>query len=248
MLASYLFCFPKKPHRREKLASLFWPDQLDEKSRGAMNSAIWRLRKLVGMTAKRDKKPAIRSVGLEVIFDQPPWLEIDTQTFETAVKFCCDRPETLGNPCALRRLQEALALHDEPLLPHEDGDWIVEERGRLQALHLRGCVTLLRQLAKDRAYGEAADVARRALRADPYREQMVRLYVGLLTLSDQRLEALRYFVQWTDLLKSELGVAPMPATLELIGLIKSAETADDFANLSLRLIASAAPCRNAELN
>jgi DNA-binding SARP family transcriptional activator len=117
LLASYLFCFPKKPHRREKLASLFWPDQLDEKSRGAMNSAIWRLRKLVGMTAKRDKKPAIRSVGLEVIFDQPPWLEIDTQTFETAVKSCCDRPETLGNPCALRRLQEALALHDEPFLP-----------------------------------------------------------------------------------------------------------------------------------
>ena len=93
------------------------------------------------------------------------------------------------------------------------------------------CVALIRQLARDGAYGEAADVARRALRADPYREQMVRHYVGLLTLDDQRLEALRYFVQWSDLLKTELGVAPMPATLELISLIKSAETAEDFANL-----------------
>jgi DNA-binding SARP family transcriptional activator len=248
MLASYLFCFPKKPHRREKLASLFWPDQLDEKSRGAMNSAIWRLRKLVGMTARRDTKPAIRTVGLEVIFDQPPWLEIDTQTFATAIRSCCNRPETLCNPCALHSLQEALALHDEPFLPHEDGDWIVEERGRLQSLYARGCVALIRQLARDGAYGEAADVARRALRADPYREQMVRLYVGLLTLDEQRLEALRYFVQWADLLKSELGVAPMPATLELISLVKSAETAEDFANLSFRLIASAVPCRSGELH
>jgi DNA-binding SARP family transcriptional activator len=148
----------------------------------------------------------------------------------------------------MRRLQDALILHEEPFLPHEDGDWIVEERTRLQALYARGCVTLIRQLARDGDYGEAARIARRALRADPYREQMVRLYVGLLTLDDQRLEALRYFVQWTELLKSELGVAPMPATLELISLVKSAGTAEDFASLSLRLIASTSTCRNAELN
>jgi len=248
LLASYLFCFPKRPHRREKLASLFWPDQLDEKSRGAMNSAIWRLKKMVGTPSKRDTGPAIRSVGPEVIFDQPPWLEIDKQIFEKAVKECCANPDTLCNPCMRRKLHDILELHDEPFLTNEEGDWIFEERERLQTLYLRGCMVLIRQLAREGAYGDAAEIARRALRADPYREQIVRLYVGMLTLDDQRLEALRYFVQWTDLLKSELGVRPMPATLELIDLVRAADSRQDFTDLSLHVIASSALCKSAEWN
>jgi len=33
------------PHRREKLAELFWPDSLDETARGNLRHALWQIRK-----------------------------------------------------------------------------------------------------------------------------------------------------------------------------------------------------------
>ena len=45
-LASFLFTYPGRPHRRERLADLFWPELDAERARRALNSAIWRLRKL----------------------------------------------------------------------------------------------------------------------------------------------------------------------------------------------------------
>ena len=46
-LAGFLFTFPDRPHRRERLIDMFWPELELEKGRRAMNSAVWRLRKLL---------------------------------------------------------------------------------------------------------------------------------------------------------------------------------------------------------
>src|SRR5215510_6712767 len=46
-LAGFLFTFPDRPHRRERLIDLFWPELDTERGRRAMNSAVWRLRKLL---------------------------------------------------------------------------------------------------------------------------------------------------------------------------------------------------------
>jgi DNA-binding SARP family transcriptional activator len=46
-LASFLFAYPGRPHRRERLADLFWPELDAERARRALNSAIWRMRKLL---------------------------------------------------------------------------------------------------------------------------------------------------------------------------------------------------------
>jgi DNA-binding SARP family transcriptional activator len=46
-LAGFLFTFPDRPHRRERLIDLFWPELDTGRGRRALNSAMWRLRKLL---------------------------------------------------------------------------------------------------------------------------------------------------------------------------------------------------------
>jgi DNA-binding SARP family transcriptional activator len=234
LLASYLFAFPDRPHRRERLASLFWPELDEDHSRSALNSAIWRLRKMIG----GPKPQAIRSIGPEVVLDQPHWLEIDKQRLETIVKQCIDNHYLLAQPRKQQQLSDALRLHDKHFLASEDGDWILEERERLQSLYIRGSEVLIRRLGLESSYDTAVEIARRALHFDPYREQLVRLYLGMLALADQRVEAVRYFLHWTTLLESELGVSPMPATLALIDLIRSAASQYDFEQISVHVLST----------
>ena len=47
MLAAYLLEFPGRIHRRERLAELFWRDLDADRSRAALNTALWRVRKLL---------------------------------------------------------------------------------------------------------------------------------------------------------------------------------------------------------
>ena len=240
LLASYLFSFPEKPHRRERLATLFWPDLDDNHSRSAMNSAIWRLRRMVAVSEPGTGQ-AIRTIGAEVMLDPPQWLEIDKQKLEAVVRPCLENPDSLAHSHKKQKLAEVLRLHDGSFLASEDSDWILEERERLQSLYVRGSAILIRRLGLEGSYDEAAEIARRALRFDPYRELIVRLYLGMLALDDQRVEAVRYFMHWTTLLKSELGVSPMPATLQLVDSIKSAASQQDFERISVHLFTMPSP-------
>jgi hypothetical protein len=47
LLGSFLFTFANQPFRRDHLQDLFWGDLSVERGRAALNTAIWRLRKLL---------------------------------------------------------------------------------------------------------------------------------------------------------------------------------------------------------
>jgi DNA-binding SARP family transcriptional activator len=52
LLACYLFEFTSRVHRRERLADLFWGDTDPDKARSALNTAIWRIRKILELGSK----------------------------------------------------------------------------------------------------------------------------------------------------------------------------------------------------
>lgn len=47
-LLAYLLLNPGLPHRREKLAGLFWPDLPETAARSNLRHALWRVRKALG--------------------------------------------------------------------------------------------------------------------------------------------------------------------------------------------------------
>src|SRR5262245_32612795 len=73
LLAGYLFQFPGRVHRREQLSDMFWEDSPPKQARAAMNTALWRLRKLLALDRQSRRCECIHSSGDEIVLESVPW-------------------------------------------------------------------------------------------------------------------------------------------------------------------------------
>ena len=137
---------------RSAVASVFWPDVLDESARASLRSALWTLRRSLGeeaLVATRDR------VGLA----EGTWVDV----------LEADRLRADGRP------EEALALCDGDFLPGLEEEWALaaqdEHRERLVGLleELAAVAARDGRPAPRRRPDETAGGARAALRGDPPR-------------------------------------------------------------------------------
>jgi DNA-binding SARP family transcriptional activator len=236
-LASFLFTYPGRPHRRERLADLFWPELDAERARRALNSAIWRLRKLLATQPESAGGQNLLTVGSETILEHAVWLDIDALALEEAASLVLKQPAVLDDGTMLNRIADVLHRYEGPFLDGDDGDWILEERERLHSLFLRTATVVVCKLGAVELYHDAIRLARRALRFDPYREELVRSLLILLALDERRCEAIRYYEQWNKSLKLELDIAPLPATRKVLEEIRALESHEGFEVMRSRLAA-----------
>lgn len=236
-LAGFLFTFPDRPHRRERLIDLFWPELDAERGRRAMNSAIWRLRKLLASSAEYEEGRSLRTVGPETILERTTWLDIDTWALLQAAH------TTLNNGSEehleAHRIRELLAVlyrYEGPFLEGHDDEWILEERERLHSLFIQLAMIIVRHLGRRACYYDAIQLARHALRFDPYREELVRHLLILLALDERRMDAIRYYDHWIGLIRRELGISPLPATRAIIEEIKDLHNSESAEHLHTRLV------------
>lgn len=226
-LSGYLFEFPGRVHRRERLAEQFWGRLEPERARAALNTALWRCRRLLALDPKSENGRNLRTTGSEVVLEPAPWLDIDTHRFGTAVKNLLKTGDSL-NATYLNELEAAVESYAGPFLDGEDGEWILEERERLHSLYVRAMIELMRSFALLNRYEEAIAAGRRILSSDPFRESVHRKLLLLLVLNGQRGAALRQHEQWSALLRQELGIGPMPETTQLIAEIRSGHAFDQL--------------------
>ena len=234
-LASFLFTYPGRPHRRERLADLFWPELDAERARRALNSAIWRLRKLLASDPESQGGDSLQTVGSETVLAPAPWLDIDASALEHAATFVLKQPSALEDPETLRRVAEILHRYEGPFLDGDDGDWILEERERLHSLFLRAATLVVSRLGLADQYHEAIRLARRALLFDPYRKELVRTLITLLALDERRCEAIQYYQTWSKSLKAELDIGPLPATRRAMDDIRAMDSTEGLRTLRGRL-------------
>jgi DNA-binding SARP family transcriptional activator len=223
LLACYLFEFSGRVHRRERLADLFWGDTDPDKARSALNTAIWRFRKMLDLGATGISRQLV-TIGEDVILEKSQALRIDTHTLETASRRILSRHQT--GALAEAEIQEVSAAVDAyagPFLDGCDDEWVLQERERLHCLFVRSTFELMRSAAIQHRYERALDFGRRILATDPLRESVQRDVMLLLVLNGQRVEAVRSYKKLVALLKSELNIGPMPETERLHGQILSGE-------------------------
>jgi DNA-binding SARP family transcriptional activator len=240
-LTGFLFEFIGRPHRRERLADQFWGHLDPERARAALNTALWRFRKLLARSPQSNGGENLLTNGSDVILERAPWLDIDTQRFGSVVKRLLEPDEATnaGAESFVRDLEGAIETYAGPFLDGEDADWILEERERLHSLFIRAAAELMRHYGRLERYEEAVAVARRILATDPYRESIHRDLVVLLLLNGQRGEALRQHDRWRSLLHQELGIGPMPQTLRLAEEIRSGKIFDRLEIIRAQQFASA---------
>ena len=200
-LFAYLALTAGIPHRREKLAGMFWPNTSDENSRKNLRNELWRIRKAIS---------AQQSTETEYLL-----ADEFTLTFNHGAEYWLDVSQMERPDLDLQSLTSNLSLYKGELLPGFYDDWIILERERIQAVFESRMEQLLEQLVVAErwiaiqewgerwlTFGKAPEPAYRALMlASGVRGDMAK--VGSL------------YQRCTDELQEQLGVQPSAETRAL---------------------------------
>jgi DNA-binding SARP family transcriptional activator len=224
-LLQYLLCAHERPTRRELLMEMFWPETRPERRRSSLNSAIWRIKKLLRDACALSVDASADCVRLTGV--RAEGVEIDFVRLETALQAATAAAE----PSAAALAALTVALDDCPGTPLDgvDDEWATVERARLSALRMRGMTTAMRMLAALQRYDEALDVGRTILVHEPYRECAFQEILCLHVLNGERVRALRLFDEFAVALESELGIRPMVETRALRNYLASDLSLDAIA-------------------
>lgn len=225
LLAAYLFQFPAYVHRKDSLAGLFWPELDFQHARGALNTALWRLRKILRLERAGKGGSNLLSVGPEVVLEPAPWLTVDTHTFASAARSALERANGSESSGDTQALEEVAERYSGPFLAGDELNWITAERESLQSTYIRCLTGVMRAYAISGRYELGISAARRILATDPFREPVERGLAVLLALNGQRAQAIAELRRWRSQLREEIGVDPMPETSALELSIASADLA-----------------------
>lgn len=213
--AKALLCYlavTGRPHTRQALAGLLWPDLPEADARRNLRGDLLKLRQVI---------PDHLLVTRQTLAFNPEsdyWLDVALFQRETAVS-----SETAVTDAIIAQYRggflEDLHIRRAPAFEQ----WTLQERTRLRELFLAACHRLAAAHADNGQLEKAILCARRLLAADPIREESHRLLMRLLAQNNQRSLALAQHEQCRAILAEELGVAPMPETLALVEQIKAGE-------------------------
>jgi DNA-binding SARP family transcriptional activator len=218
ILFAYLAFYGQRAHPRETLIELLWPEAEIESGRNSLSIALSSLR-------NQFEPPGV-CPGSVIVADRfavrlsPSAVETDAAHFEATL----DAAARTTDPGERERLlAQAVARYQGTLLPGFYEDWILREQERLSGRYLEA----LLQLAALREGGgrlpEAIDCARRAVSADPAREEAHRELMRLHALAGEPAAARRQYRHLLQALEDEGLGTPSAATRELARRIEAGE-------------------------
>jgi DNA-binding SARP family transcriptional activator len=185
---------------RTAIAGQLWPDVSEEHAHGSLRSTLWRVHKSApGLIA-------VSGGSLSLARD----VQVDVHELTAWAKRALD-------PCASADdiTVEDLTRPGE-LLPGWYDDWVLLDRERLRQLRMHALEALAEKYAASGRYGEAAQAAHAAVRAEPLRESAHRTVVRVHLAEGNVAEAVRAFEAFRAVLADELGMVPSPQMRRLV--------------------------------
>ncbi len=215
-LLSYL-AVTRRPHPREALVALCWPELDDSTAR--MN-----LRRDLSWLRQQFLDEVLLADRLQVAFNPAADVSVDVHQFEAglAVAQSHDHPHSnLCDQCA-QALMEAVDLYQGEFmagfgLPDCAGfeEWLFFQREQRR----QETAVALKQLAgwcsEQGLFDQAIAYSRRWLTLDPWHEPAHQSLMWAFALAGRRHDALRQYQSCVDILNAELGVSPDPQTTAL---------------------------------
>jgi len=108
-LFAYLLLNAGKPHRRERLAGLLWPDSGEDNARSYLRHELWRLRK----TLEADGETYLNTDDLTIAFNPHSAYSLDVQRLESVPLDSSTTDDLI----------EALSAYQGELLPGFYDEW-----------------------------------------------------------------------------------------------------------------------------
>src|SRR5262249_33352660 len=229
-LLAYLAMKPHYRARREELATLFWGDNPDALARHSLRQCLISLRQDLCLASE------ILLVDREAIGLRTQFVSVDARRFVSLARSAA--PDDLTQAA---ELWHGAFLPDLALDIEEFDTWHRQEADRLSTV-AAGVFEALCRNADATGDGERAiAAAERLVALEPTREDRQRIALKLFARHKGRETALSRAKLFTDLLRSDLGVSPEPATRALIGAIKrgdfEAAPAPDLERLAVQSVA-----------
>ena len=213
-LLAYLAVEAGRPHSRQTLAGLLWPDWPEQAAHTSLRSALSNLRKIIGDSRA---SPPFLSITRETIQFNPAsdyWLDVTA--------FRASLAEDRFPQAGIAQLEQAAALYcggflegfglkDSPAFE----EWVLLKREQLNqqalsVLHRLGVIYEAR-----REYEHAIPYAWRQVELEPWLDESHQQLMRLLALNGQRGAALAQYESCCKLLAKELGVEPAAETILL---------------------------------
>ena len=199
-LLAYLATNYHRPHHRERLAELFWPERPRERALHCLSTALWHIRR------------ALPS-------DEYILANVQTVQFNPESNFWLDVEEfkaRISKPHAtIQDLTEAIELYRGDFLEGLHDDWCLEERYYLEGVYLGALQRLTAAYEAIDRPEEALRYAELLLERDPLREDVHCKVIRLHVLLGNRIEAIRHARWCRSVLRAELGIDPSPETIAL---------------------------------
>ena len=206
-----------KPHTRDTLAALLWPEYSQSNARAALRRTLSALRKALD--------PEALEIGRDLVaLASPTGLSCDLWEFQRLVLSTSAHGHAPHQVCAgcLEPLEEAVGLFQEHFMAGfglrdstEFDDWQFFQGEELR----RGLESALEKLAlgylRRRDFEPAIAHAQRRLALDKLHEPSHRLLMEAYARAGRRNAALHQYQECARILEKELGVAPLEETSQL---------------------------------
>jgi len=249
-LLVYLAVEAGRPHHRDVLAALLWPELTDEAARHNLRQALTNLRTAIGDV---NAIPPFLLITRDTIQLNPASdYELDVTTIAGLLAACeTHAHRQLGRcrSCAARMEQAIAPYRGDFLTEFSVGDsasfeeWQLRQRERL---HQRALDALVRLADYHERRGDdelGRRYAQRQIELEPWREEAHRQLMRLLARGGQRSAALAQYETCRRILARDLGVEPEAATTALYKEIRDKEKTQTY-SLSPLLLVSPTPRHN----
>ena len=214
-LLAYLIVEMDRPHSREALAELIWPESPTPSSLANLRYALADLRKVIGDEKENPHYLLVSRDSLQ--FNPHSDHNLDSTAFIE-----------LLNSGDIEKLKQGLALYRDDFLagfpsiesdPLEEWILIKREQFKQQAIH---ALRLLTDHHEQRGeYQQALPSARRQVELEPWLEEAHQQLMRVLALDGQRSAALTQYETCRRVLASELDVEPTLETTQLYESIRN---------------------------
>jgi DNA-binding SARP family transcriptional activator len=203
---------------RDTLLGALWPDGDLALAGQSLHSLVYQVHKLVG-DGLGGAPPVVHRDG-RYRLNVEAGVSVDVGEFTSLANSGGRQAQSGNRPGAVECYLRAAHLYRGDLCACSDARSIVE-RERLRAMYLN----LLAFLADDRFqagdYHACLDLAGRLLDGDPCREDAHRIVMRCHVRRGERAQALRQYQLCKEILRTELDVAPEPATEALFEQVRT---------------------------
>jgi diguanylate cyclase (GGDEF)-like protein/PAS domain S-box-containing protein len=227
-LLTFLAVESERPHPREAIAELFWPERPEGVARTNLRQALLGVRRTLG--DRVSETPFLKVSDESITFNTEKNYWLDTAAFHSRFQFTLTHPHKDPETCptCAQQLQEAIDLYrddflSEMSLPDSHGfqEWVLFHREQ----YFRNLLAALHNLSAYYQYLGDYDLAHkyawRQVNLAPLEESAHRRLMQLLALSGRRSAALEQYHDCRRILAEELRIEPAPETTMLYEQIRS---------------------------